>query len=539
MSALEILLGGRAARSTGRVIRSRQSLRYFEDQYFARLLTRARHSIHDWITSSGYQAAHGRAWIAEELFRGIGKSTNRSKILPIYATALGLKYYVVLCSPVADTFLREITEEVTENELLRLDFGENIKPAIDFKAQKKKFDDKVLVFANGSMIEAITPGEPIRGKKTPDGRRPDLIIFDDLLKESEFGSRTIRDKTWAWLNGSALPACAEFGRGTSVILTDTFKHRDAPVQRKIREIQAKEADGTPTKWQWKKVGARDENGRPVFVSEEDLETLADLLDPLTFQREILGKDVSDSEQLFFPTRWPTFSSSGWVVGKGGRRHKVTATHGGETGTWDVEKSVVYIDPASGANDETPTKQQLEKGDWFAVACIGRLTKRRKPGFPIYALPEVRGSKVIGEDFERPIRDVCEMAVRYQVDEVTVESNSGQKFLLPDLRRSLRKAGFRGRVRGRPAKENKVRRIGFTKRELDYGDLLISDRLPMLFFDQYEAMRAWGSTDHDDIPDAVAGGLRRLRPRLIGLAAGSERLRLGAPVKLVEEEGEDD
>ena len=358
--------------------------------------------------------------------------------------------------------------------------------------------------------------------------RPDFIIFDDLLTDAEKNSPTIRERTWRWLNDGALPACAEFGRRTSVIITDAFKHKDAPASRKIREIVEKERAGVKTRWRYLKLGARDDQGRPVGMTERDLERMADLLDPIAMSREMFGKDVSSDQQLFWPDRWPSFDSRTWRRPEGphGRRTVATVDLGKGPVDTEVTRSVLFIDPAAGSTAERITQAQAESADWFAMALVGRLAAKTSRKSPFLACPEIRASKATGGHYGPQLADIVAMALRYQPDEVLWETNGGQIFFLPQLKKALRDAGYRGRITGLTSRGPKPTRILSAKRELDACELFLGQLVPATLIEEAEAYRVWGSKEHDDQIEALTGAIRRLRDGMKGMAFGKERIRFG-------------
>jgi hypothetical protein len=503
-------------------------LRQFERRYFSHILSPWEHPVSDRITLASWQAAHHRAWVAAQTFRGLGKTTRFVVIPAIYAACHGMKDMIVIAAPLSRAILAGIMEQITEaSPNLMKDFGQSIGPARDIKSQYKSFNDRQVVFANGCTIRAVNPLEPIRGLMNPSGKRVDWVMLDDLLKDIEFLSKSIRDRTWRWFNDSVLPAGQDFGEKLSVTLVNSFKHKDEPTARIIRQSEAKTKAGTPDRWITMRQGMRDENGKPVRISEKQISTMEDLLDPIAFRREMELEDASDEEQLFFPDRWPTFDSASWQVPPDRRRPcTVSVFHGEAHVRTIVEKSLIWIDPAAGFNDEHVSERKLAKGDWYATACIGRLALERQKGRPFYACPEIRATKVTGEDFERQEDDVVEMALRYRVDEVWLETVAGQKYALPPLRKKLRDAGFRGRIISKGKPEKKIPVILSSMRELSKGEVYLGNRIAGAAFDQWEAMRAFGTTDHDDIPESVAQGIAKLRRRSTGVAFGGETLRLG-------------
>jgi predicted phage terminase large subunit-like protein len=119
-------------------------------------------------------------------------------------------------------FLQDLKKELTENEDLRKMFGvgELVKDTdSDFIIQ---FDDgkKCRVIAKGS-------GQSLRGVKW-DGKRPNLIVCDDLENDEIVMNKERRDKFRRWVSGTLIPCLSKDG---IIRVVGTILHADSYLER--------------------------------------------------------------------------------------------------------------------------------------------------------------------------------------------------------------------------------------------------------------------------------------------------------------------
>ena len=157
--------------------------------------------------------------------RGHAKSSAFTHTYGLAAVCLRLESYVILVSTneeLAIEHLGDMTRELSENEDL-------IK---DFKISKFVTLSKteiVVEFTDGEQFRILArgSGQKIRGRKWR-GRRPGLILCDDLEDDEQCESRDRREKFRRWFYRAVLPSLR---RGGLIRVHGTILHPDSLLAR--------------------------------------------------------------------------------------------------------------------------------------------------------------------------------------------------------------------------------------------------------------------------------------------------------------------
>lgn len=222
--------------------------------------------------------------------RGHAKSTAITHAYILAAVLFKIKSFVLLVSDTegqAVEFLGDIKAELTGNEALRKTF--NIQ-----KVLKDTETNIIVQFKDGEKFRIIAKGseQKVRGLKWH-GKRPDLIVGDDLENDEIVMNPERREKFRRWLMNALIPC----GSDTCWIrIVGTILHLDSALQRLIED---------PT-WKHLFYQAHDSNYEnilwPEQFSKERLEAIrAGYLaqnDPEGYSQEYLNKPVS-VENAFF------------------------------------------------------------------------------------------------------------------------------------------------------------------------------------------------------------------------------------------------
>lgn len=157
--------------------------------------------------------------------RGHAKSSALTHIF-ILATALfRVEDYIILVSTneeLAIEHLGDINRELTENEELIEDF--KIK---GFVTNSKT--EIVVEFEDGHQFRVLArgSGQKMRGRKWR-GKRPGLIVCDDLEDDEQVENKDRRDKFRKWFNRAVIPALRKGGK---VRVHGTILHEDSLLSR--------------------------------------------------------------------------------------------------------------------------------------------------------------------------------------------------------------------------------------------------------------------------------------------------------------------
>lgn len=140
--------------------------------------------------------------------------------------------FVIICSDTesqSTLFLGDIKQELIENEDLISLFG--IKGFL-----KLSETDIIVEFDDGVTFRIMAKGaeQKLRGIKWS-GKRPDLIVCDDMENDEAILNSDRREKFRRWFYGALLPCRANGGR---VIIVGTILHMDSLLERLMPVISA-------------------------------------------------------------------------------------------------------------------------------------------------------------------------------------------------------------------------------------------------------------------------------------------------------------
>lgn len=124
-------------------------------------------------------------------------------------------------------FLGEIKREFVANDTLRELFG--VK---EFLTDRE--DDFIIKFDDGhtARIMALGSEQKVRGLLW-DGRRPDLIVGDDMENDELVMNPDRREKFRTWFNNALLPTMSERG---IVRIVGTILHMDSLLERFMPKV---------------------------------------------------------------------------------------------------------------------------------------------------------------------------------------------------------------------------------------------------------------------------------------------------------------
>ena len=157
--------------------------------------------------------------------RGHAKTTAITKAYTLASVLFRDRSFVLLVSDThkqAAQFLGEIKRELEFNESLRELFGIKL-----FLTDRE--DDVIVEFNDGEQFRIISLGseQKIRGVLW-NGKRPDLIVGDDLENDEIVMNPERREKFNKWLDNALLPCLAHRG---VVRLIGTILHMDSALER--------------------------------------------------------------------------------------------------------------------------------------------------------------------------------------------------------------------------------------------------------------------------------------------------------------------
>jgi hypothetical protein len=151
--------------------------------------------------------------------RGFSKTTLFNALV-IYLTLFKEALYVVYLSETsthAEQQLGNIKTELEGNEAILEIFGQ-IAPA---RNDPEKWTGNDIQTLTGVRVQALGRGGQVRGRNSQ-GRRPDIILGDDIEDEESVATPEQRKKVLSWMTGSVIPALP--ARSGKVFLLGTILH---------------------------------------------------------------------------------------------------------------------------------------------------------------------------------------------------------------------------------------------------------------------------------------------------------------------------
>jgi len=400
----------------------------------------------------------GHAWDAAAYAypRGHGKTSTLVFGLILYVLCewrrlphfRGRAPFVVVCQdsfPGARDRVLDVRDELETNEAIRRDYG-------DLFTGSTRWTQADFETNEGARVKAVGAGGTVRGLLKR-GRRPNLILVDDLENDQDVRNPELRENLHRWLLRALLPT--GLAGEVLAIVVGTILHDDAVLARLLDTKREESADWLKRRYAARtdELGHPDQEGSrilwPEFWDAARLEKARRKIGPLAFAQEFLNQPVDDGHALF-PSAWLKLAEA-----RGDGRpflYRPTARLPWDlvTGTWDVaeilERSpnpaafqvVVTAWDLSIVDDEK--KAAIRDTDYtagisVALTATDRLEFRRFYRRRGMSPAEIRARIVLEYDAIRP-------------DVVIVEANQAQSYLIRDLRDENPDLPIRGHTTGK-------------------------------------------------------------------------------------------
>lgn len=268
--------------------------------------------------------------------------------------------YVLLIGatePKASEQLSNISEELAGNDDLRREFG-----IVGFETEQKT--DIIVKFDDGHRfrIRAYGGEQKIRGAMW-NGRRPDLIVMDDVEDDEQVESEERRKKFRKWFFRAVVPALSKRGR---IRVHGTILHEDSLLSRlqknRMWSCQFYKAHKSysdfsellwPDRWTVEDLRAKqiefEDDGDTGGYSQEYLNTPLDDNEAFLKKENFIAMTDRDydSPKVFF-------AGADWAISKKDSANRTSFTAGGkdiqnivhvmgqDVGRWDSEEIIEHL-----------------------------------------------------------------------------------------------------------------------------------------------------------------------------------------------------
>lgn len=421
--------------------------------------------------------------------RDHAKSTITCLIHVLFRVLHRKSSFVVIISntkPNAKLFLDDIKTQVEFNSRLRHYYG-NLKDP-----NKWTEDDIELCFdpadpMKNAKIMARGAGQQVRGLKWR-GRRPDLIILDDIEDEENTGTADQREKILKWFDGSVIPACAPGGQ---IIVIGTVLHYDSLlaqllnvekypefVSTKFRAINEKKSGERFALWEARYSLERLLRMRRVYAKRGRLHI---------FMQEFQNEAISEELRTFKRSYKRTYAGyvirdvtgQSWLV--------VTARNG-------VELVAPEVLPLSIGVGIDLAVSRRSRADYTVLQVLGTDPRNRA-----YRLETVRGRFTPKEVLDH----IFDLNKRYKPDLFGIETNAFQVVIVENLIDAMDERGEYVPYKEITQDEDKERRFLNMQPRFAVGGVWWRDG-----DDDWEAeLYDWPKVAHDDQLDALEMAIR--------------------------------
>jgi len=169
--------------------------------------------------------------------RGHAKSTSISFSYTLASLLFREKQFVIIVSDSefqASMFLAQIKQALQENDdIINLfHIKRNEKGIVEF--EKETETDIIVVTEDGHKFRIIAKGseQKMRGLLW-NGKRPDMMILDDMESDEQVMNKERREKFRRWFYGALIPALSENG---TIRYVGTILHQDAMLEQLMPKV---------------------------------------------------------------------------------------------------------------------------------------------------------------------------------------------------------------------------------------------------------------------------------------------------------------
>lgn len=437
--------------------------------------------------------------------RFFGKSTHGSLFHVLYGVCYSTEKFIVIISNTASQaiqILDNIKKELTENELLKVDFPEIFEFKFGFKQLRWREGD--IITRNNIKILALGSGQQIRGRRFGVAR-PTLVIADDLEdSENTFSLETL-DKRREWFAKSVLNVGSEV---TNFLFLGNLYHPHSLLS------EYADPKNNPT---WiKKIYA-------AIVAWPKQMTLWDKWNGIYNYREMVG-DISgppaalkyyeqnkiamdEGAKLLWPARYKLYDLMAmWAENEMSFLSEMqNLPRNPANCVLDVDKIVNWDSDGRTVDDQV---RRLGSSVKFYMACdpsLGLSTIKGDPSaIVVLAKDGSTGTLYIVEaDAKiRPVEEIIETMlayyVRYRPVKTAIEANQFQRVLIDMVRKEGAKTGLYPQIEAVVNKDDKISRIQALRPRILSGNLQFSKKHRQLL----EEARYFPKGRHDDLLDAL-------------------------------------
>lgn len=406
--------------------------------------------------------------------RGFSKSTSITHAYTLANIVFRQRSFILV---VADTegqstfFVEDIKKELVENDDLMRVFGIS-------KLAKDSATDFIVEFEDGHQARVIAKGsgQSLRGVKW-DGKRPDLIVCDDLENEELVLNKDRRAAFRKWFSGTLIPCRAKHG---IIRVVGTILHTDSQLNRFMPRL-----------------GKRDQ---PCYIDD-----LKELSNPKAIWRSARYRA---HDKLLTKSLWPEHKSVQWL-----RTERQTFIDGGLSDLWAQEMLNVPFDestaPFKRADFTEMKKEEQEQNLNYYISTDFATQEKQKSDYSAFIVAGMNSEgtlyiiKVIQQRMESPeiLETLFLLAKRYDPLSVFVETGQIWNTLKPLVFNEMSRTGEFFTIEELPSITDKRSRTASIRARMRVGAVRF-DKMADWYPDLEEECLRFPQ-GHDDQVDALS------------------------------------
>lgn len=440
--------------------------------------------------------------------RSHAKSSYLSKAFPLREICFRRRKFIILISEtpaVAVSNMEWLALQLKYNEKLRRDFGPILSP----KQQENPRDNSQEFIAwepreNGyqhllAKVLSTSANSAIRGTNWL-GRRPDLIIMDDLESKKNTNTPELREEMRNWFTQSVMPLGDPEGKLTAFVYMGTVLHVDSLLQYVLTQRGDFRSRRFQAIIEWPERMDLWEQCRLIYQNRENPNASEEAEAFYIANKEEMDRGA----QVLWPSVQPLFTLMKWKWDNGSKAFNTEYMNN----PVDEESMIFNPETFDYWDDAEPEKQfphkdyyiymgidfamGKEKGDYSAITTVAQ---NKKSGV-IYVI-DSWGDRLHPDKF---IDVIVQKVMKYQPDEIAAEAQAAQEFFVDTLKQALRANGYPAFNRVTPVKHRtrKQLRIEAMLPDIEARKIKFCRRHLLLL----EQLEQYPTAAFDDLPDSL-------------------------------------
>jgi predicted phage terminase large subunit-like protein len=413
--------------------------------------------------------------IVAKAYRSFAKSTTFALFLPMYLLLTGRKKYIVLIGAnrnAGSKLITNISKQLKRNKYLKEKYRYSIIKDNQSVIEMSVGDEYVKIQSFG------IDSKDIRGLND-EGRRPDLVIGDDLPNDKNVLSQAQRDYTHDVFNESLMNLKDSEDTSFSILVLGTVLHADDIISRLSLEKGNKV-------FSYKLIikFPNEQNMEILKSIFHSIETKSEFYEMVEKQRDLIADMEIDNTALKKSDVLFDYFSKPVSFMKEKQNEPVIKSSDISISTYrELPKNLIFhgaLDPSLGK----------KKGDFQAISIVG-YEKKSKRLFVVY-------SKRMKRRPHELVGVINELVELYKIKSFVIESNQFQSFFADTIKEQAPNLPIKKAV----SETNKTKRLIGILDKISAGKILLPE-VNSDTKDLENEIKNFGTLSHDDTLDSLS------------------------------------